>query len=132
MRDPANRAIGFEKNSERAHRAARNAKKLGVPQLVVLEGAAPAVLEGLESPDAIFIGGGASPEVLDIAWNALKPGGRLVMNAVSLETESLLLAAHKRLGGELIRIAVERADAISATMTGWRPAMTVTQWSISK
>jgi precorrin-6Y C5,15-methyltransferase (decarboxylating) len=133
LRDPANRAIGFEKNTERAHRSARNAKTLGVPQLVVLEGDAPSVLEGLDAPDAIFIGGGgAATGVLDAAWNALKSGGRLVMNAVSLETEALLLTAHKRYGGELIRIGIERADAVSANMTGWRPAMTVTQWSVSK
>ena len=133
LRDPSNRAIGFEKNRERAERAARNAKQLGVPQLVVLEGTAPDVLEGIDAPDAIFIGGGgANDGVLEAAWNILKPGGRLVMNAVSLETESVLLAAHKRYGGEMIRIAVERADTISPQMTGWRPAMTVTQWSITK
>lgn len=133
LRDPANRAIGFEKNGERAHRAAKNAKSLGVPQLVVLEGAAPEVLEGLEAPDAIFIGGGAgNPGVMDAAWNALKPGGKLIINAVSLETEALLIAAHKRYGGEMIRIGIERADAVSPQMTGWRPAMTVTQWSCVK
>ena len=133
LRDPSNRAIGFEKNNERAHRAARNAKSLGVPQLVILEGGAPEVLEGLEAPDAIFIGGGATaPGVLESAWNALKPGGRIVINAVSLETESVLLAAHKRYGGEMIRIGIERADSISANMSGWRPAMTVTQWSATK
>lgn len=133
LADKANRAIGFEKNPQRAQRAARNAKTLGVPQLIVLEGEAPAVLEGLDAPDAIFIGGGAStPDMIDLCWSLLKPAGRLVINAISLETESLLLAAYKRYGGEIIRIAVERADPVSSQMTGWRPAMTVTQWSITK
>ncbi|MDE3017224.1 MAG: precorrin-6y C5,15-methyltransferase (decarboxylating) subunit CbiE [Pseudomonadota bacterium] len=130
---PSSRAIGFEKNAERAARAARNAKALGVPQLVVLEGEAPAILAELELPDAIFIGGGAAaPGMIETCWSSLKPGGRLVINAISLETESLLLAAYKQYGGALIRIGVERADPVSASMTGWRPAMTVTQWSVTK
>ena len=69
--------------------------------------------------------------MIDTAWAALKPGGRLVVNAISLETESLLLAAHKQYGGTLIRIGIERAEAVGS-MTGWRPAMTVTQWRITK
>ena len=133
LRDPTNRAIGFEKNPERAARAARNAKQLGVPQLVVLEGVAPQVLEGLEPPDAIFIGGGAgTPGMLETLWNVLKQGGRLVANGVSLETEAVLLAAYKRYGGEMTRIGIERADTISEQMSGWRPAMTVVQWSVTK
>jgi len=132
LRDPANRAIGFEKNAERAARAARNAKALGVPQLIVMEGEAPAIMEGLEAPDAIFIGGGASaPDMIETAWEVLKPGGRLVMNAISIETEALIIAAYKRYGGALIRIGIERSDSVGS-MTGWRPAMTVTQWSITK
>lgn len=130
--DPANRAVGFEKHPERAARAAANAKKLGVPQLVVMDGVAPGVFEGLEAPDAIFIGGGATvPGMMEAVWAALKSGGRLVINAISLETEALILSAHKHYGGELIRIGIERADNVGS-MTGWRPAMTVTQWSVTK
>ncbi len=132
LRDPSNRAIGFEKHPERAARAAANAKKLGVPQLVVMEGEAPSVLEGLDAPDAVFIGGGAThPDMLEAVWQVLKPQGRLVINAVTLETESVLMAAYKKYGGVMTRIAIERADPVG-TMTGWRPAMTVTQWSVTK
>lgn len=132
LADPMNRAIGFEQNAERAARAKRNSKALGVPQLVVLEGEAPAILEGMDAPDAVFIGGGAGePGMVETVWNILKPGGRLVMNAVSLESEAILLAAQKQYGGALIRISVERAEAVGS-MTGWKPAMTVTQWSVVK
>lgn len=132
LRDGANRAVGIEKNAERAARAARNAQALGVPQLAIVQGEAPAALAGLEAPDAVFIGGGgAAAGVLEAAWEALKPGGRLVANAVSLETEAALLAAQRRYGGGLIRIGLERAEPVGA-MTGWRPAMTVTQWSATK
>jgi precorrin-6B C5,15-methyltransferase / cobalt-precorrin-6B C5,C15-methyltransferase len=94
----------------------------------VVEGAAPTVLSGLATPDAVFVGGGASDAgVLDTAARALRPGGRLVVNAVTLETEALLLARHAALGGELIRVAISRADALGQT-TGWRPAMPITQW----
>ena len=83
----------------------------------------------METPDAIFIGGGGSaPGVMDAAIAALPSGGRLVANAVTLEMETLLLASHARLGGELARISVSRATPVGS-MQGWRPAMPVTQWS---
>jgi precorrin-6Y C5,15-methyltransferase (decarboxylating) len=83
------RAIGIEARSDRAGRAARNAARLGVPELEIVQGAAPEALAGLARPDAVFIGGGMMDDgVFDAAWSALKPGGRLVANAVSLETEA--------------------------------------------
>jgi precorrin-6Y C5,15-methyltransferase (decarboxylating) len=126
--DPSMRAVAIEHRADRAARIRRNAAAFGVPGLEVMEGAAPAALSGLATPDAVFVGGGAGDTgVLDTAARALRPGGRLVVNAVTLETEALLLARHAALGGELIRIAISRADAVGQ-MTGWRPAMPVTQW----
>jgi len=128
LADPSLRAIAIEAREDRAARVGRNAAAFGVPDLAVVEGTAPEALGGLEAPDAIFIGGGASaPGVLDACLAALKPGGRLVANAVTLETESALIARHAAQGGELVRIAVSRADRVG-TKTGWRPAMPVTQW----
>jgi precorrin-6Y C5,15-methyltransferase (decarboxylating) len=108
LADPSLRAIAVEARADRAARIRRNALALGVPGLSVVEGEAPAALDGLESPDAIFLGGGAG-DALDAALGALKPGGRCVANAVTLETEALLLARRAALGGEMIRLAVSRA-----------------------
>lgn len=129
LADPSMRALAIEARADRAARIRRNAAAFGVPGLDVIEGAAPHALGGLPAPDAIFIGGGASEAgVLDAALAALRPGGRLVVNAVTLETEAVLIARHAALGGELIRIAVARADPVGGK-TGWRPAMPVTQWA---
>ena len=129
---PSLRAIAVEANTERVARIRRNAAACGVPGLAVVEGAAPAALQGLATPDAIFIGGGGSDEgVLEAAVEALSPGGRLVANAVTLEMEALLLSRHATLGGGLTRIAISRAAPVGA-MQGWRPAMPVTQWSWKK
>ncbi|MFG1359688.1 precorrin-6y C5,15-methyltransferase (decarboxylating) subunit CbiE [Xanthobacter pseudotagetidis] len=126
--DPSLSAIAIEKDATRASRMARNAARLGVPHLQIVEGAAPKALAGLPPPDVIFVGGGASrTRLLDTALEALKPGGRLVANAVTLQTEALLLAAHARLGGDLVRIALSRAAPVQG-LTGWRSAMPVTQW----
>jgi len=125
---PACQAIGIETRADRAARVARNAIACGVPGLRVVVGEAPAALAGLPAPDAIFLGGGANdPGVFEATLAALKPGGIFVANAVTLETEALLLAHHARLGGDLLRISITRAVAV-ASMTGWRPAMPVTQW----
>ena len=107
----------------------RNAANFGVPALTVVLGTAPGALAGLPSPDAIFVGGGGSEDgVMVAAISALKPGGRLVANAVTTQMEAVLLDHHARLGGSLIRIDIARASPVGA-MTGWRPAMPVTQWS---
>ena len=122
------RAIAIEARPERAACISRNALAFGVPDLEVVEGEAPDALAGLEAPDAIFIGGGASTTgVLDACIAALKPGGRLVANAVTLETESEFIALHALRGGELTRASISRADRVGGK-TGWRPALPVTQW----
>jgi precorrin-6B C5,15-methyltransferase / cobalt-precorrin-6B C5,C15-methyltransferase len=126
LADPSLRAIAIEARSDRASRIRRNAAAFGVPGLEVIEGVAPAALEGLAQPDAIFIGGGARG-VLDPAVRALRPGGRLVVNAVTIETEALLMARRPGLGGELTRVAITRVESIGGR-EGWRPALPVTQW----
>jgi len=125
---PANRAIGIERDETRAARAVRNAVALGVPQLDIRKGSAPDALDGLPSPDAIFIGSGSAfRELIDTCWNALKPGGRIVVNSVTLESELGVLAAYHAHGGTLTRFAVERAGPLGKRMT-WRPALPIIQW----
>jgi precorrin-6Y C5,15-methyltransferase (decarboxylating) len=132
LRHPSLRAIGIEARSDRAGRAARNAAALGVPELEIVQGRAPEALAGLTRPDAVFIGGGMMDDgVFDAAWFALKSGGRLVANAVSLETEARLAGYLQHFGGDLVRLQVARADRVGA-MSGWRPAMPVTQWRVRK
>lgn len=125
---PTCRTSAVEAHPDRVARIVRNARKLGVPTLQVVDGTAPAALGALAPPDAVFIGGGATrPGVLDACMAALAPGGRLVVHGVTLETEQLLAGAFTAHGGELTRLAVETTDAIG-TFTGWAPARTVTQW----
>jgi precorrin-6Y C5,15-methyltransferase (decarboxylating) len=132
LRHPSLRAIGIEARSDRAGRAARNAAALGVPELEIVQGRAPEALAGLTRPDAVFIGGGMMDDgVFNAAWSALKSGGRLVANAVSLETEARLAGYFQHFGGDLVRLQVARADRVGG-MSGWRPAMPVTQWRVRK
>lgn len=129
---PANRAIGIEAREDRLSTARANAQTLGVPHLDLRRGTAPDALKGLPTPDAVFVGGGASREgVLDAVWEALPPGGRLVVNSVTLETEAMLIGWQARHGGVLLRLAVERAGSVGG-LTGWRAAMPVVQWSVTK
>lgn len=125
------RAIGIEPRADRRAMAAANALALGTPKLDLIDGIVPAALAGLPAPDAIFIGGGLSRATFDDAWAALRPLGRLVANAVTLESEAELIALHKAFGGDLVKLAVQRAAPVGR-MTGWRPLMPVTQWSLIK
>jgi precorrin-6Y C5,15-methyltransferase (decarboxylating) len=126
LADPSMRAIAIEARRDRVARIRRNAAAFGVPGLEVIEGRAPAAFAGLAQPDALFIGGGAAG-VLDAAVAALRPGGRLVVNAVTVETEALLMVRHATLGGELTRVAIARVEPMGSTKV-WRPALPVTQW----
>jgi precorrin-6B C5,15-methyltransferase / cobalt-precorrin-6B C5,C15-methyltransferase len=132
LADPSLRAIAIESKADRTARIRRNAAAFGVPGLDVVEGAAPQALGGLESPQAIFVGGGAShPGLLDVVADALDSGGRLVVNAVTLATEALLIARHAESGGALTRIALSRAGQVGGKLA-WRSAMPVTQWIWTK
>ncbi|SEK65605.1 precorrin-6Y C5,15-methyltransferase (decarboxylating) [Blastococcus sp. DSM 46786] len=126
---PSCRVVAVERDPARAERIGRNAARLGVPGLEVVLDAAPGALAGLAAPDAVFVGGGATvPGVLDACWAALRPGGRLVVNAVTLESEAVLADRYARHGGELVRLGVATAAPVGG-FTGWKAAMPVTIWS---
>jgi len=131
LRHPSTQAIGIERDPLRAARAARNAAELGVPRLEMVTGEALPTLDKLPAPDVIFIGGGGEPALIDKAFAALKPGGRIVANAITLDTETAVLAAQRKFGGTLMRLSIERLDAVGGKQA-FRPAMTVTQWSATK
>jgi len=126
------RAFGIENNPARMAMAARNAALLGVPDLELIAGEAPAALEGLDAPDAVFVGGGiGTARLFDACWDALKPGGKLVANTVTIEGESTLARLHRDHGGELVRFSVSRLSPVGK-LHGWKPLMTVTQWQAVK
>jgi precorrin-6Y C5,15-methyltransferase (decarboxylating) len=129
MRAESNaRAIAIEPDPARRALIARNAAALGVPQLEIRDARAPEVLADISSADAVFIGGGLSEGTIGAAMAALRQGGRLVANAVTLQSEALLIAARTSHGGELVRLVVARAEPIGG-FSAWRPAMPVTQWA---
>lgn len=124
-------AIGLEPNAERRAMAAENALALGAARLDLVDASAPDGLAQLAPPDAVFLGGGLSDETIEVCLGRLKPQGRLVANAVTLESEALLAEAQARHGGELVKLSIARAEPVGG-FRGWRPLMPVTQWSVSK
>ena len=125
-------AVAIERAPARAAMIARNAAALGVPELKIVVGAAPQALAELDPPDAIFVGGGiGEPELLPALWNALRPGGRLVANVVSIAGERVLLDWQARCGGMLTRIAVSHAAPLG-TQQAWRPLLAVMQLAATK
>jgi len=125
-------AIAIEANEARRKMTAHNAITLGAPGLEIVAGTAPDALADLKMPDAVFIGGGISNDgVFEAAWEALKPFGRLVANAVTVEGEARLFALQSVHGGELIRMQVSRAEPVGRYL-GWKPLMPVTIWSVTK
>ncbi|KXF77457.1 precorrin-6Y C5,15-methyltransferase [Paramesorhizobium deserti] len=129
---PTCRAIAIEAHEGRQGMIERNRLALGVPGLELVKGEAPAALAGLEAPDAIFIGGGFTDDgVAEACWQSLKPGGRLVANAVTIQSEMMLVQWQKRVGGELTRLAVAHAAPLGG-FDVWRQALPVTILSAVK
>ena len=128
---PTCQAVAVERDHDRAKRIEANARALGVLSLVVVHGSAPEALADLARPDAVFVGGGATLDTLERSWSALRPGGRLVVHAVTQETELIMNGCWRRHGGELTRISVEHLEPIGR-YHGWRPARAVVQWGVSK
>ncbi|MBO1756770.1 precorrin-6y C5,15-methyltransferase (decarboxylating) subunit CbiE [Allobranchiibius sp. CTAmp26] len=129
---PGASVSAVEHNVARAERIRSNARQFGVAaEVTVVESASLDALAGLPDPDAVFVGGGLTPALIDAVRSRLRPGGRLVAHAVTLSTEALLVGAHERFGGELTRISVEHATSLGAHLS-WTPARAVVQWSSTK
>ena len=125
-------ATAFEQNLDRTAAIARNAERLGVPNLTIVPGEAPAMFDGVQQPNAIFIGGGLSHAGLaDACWEALEDGGRLVANAVTVEGEAELLRRQNALGGTLTRHTISHLEP-QGRFNAWRARAPVTQWSAVK
>ncbi|CAI8932363.1 Precorrin-6Y C(5,15)-methyltransferase (decarboxylating) [Pseudomonas sp. IT-347P] len=129
---PSCRALAIEADDGRQQLIEHNRDALGVPGLQLIRGKAPQALTGLERPDAIFIGGGVTREgVFETCWEQLKPGGRLVANAVTLQSEITLMNWRERHGGELTRIHVAQAQPLGEFDT-WRQALPITVLDLVK
>jgi precorrin-6B C5,15-methyltransferase / cobalt-precorrin-6B C5,C15-methyltransferase len=127
---PGCAAVTFERDELRRKRIRFNAAAFGVR--VDVRGAAPDDFDGAPDPAAIFIGGGLTqPGLLDACFDRLPAGGRLVANAVTAESEAVIAQWYLRLDGELRRFQHYHGEPLGK-FTGWRPAMPVTQWAVTK
>ena len=131
LHHPRCAAIAVERDPARADRIGRNAQRAGAVGVRVEQAASGDVVDSLPTPDAVFIGGGANTELIDRAWAALRPGGRIVVHTVTIDTEQVVLDAARRYGGGLSRISIERAESLG-TFLAWKPARPVVEWSATK
>jgi precorrin-6Y C5,15-methyltransferase (decarboxylating) len=130
LADPSLQAVAIERDPARAARISANAAGLGVPHLRIVEGAAPGALAGLPAPDAVFLGGGIA-DAFEPCWAALKVGGRLVANAVTLESQAEVTELSRRFGGELLHVQFARAEPVGR-FRGFRALMPSVQWRAVK
>ena len=128
---PSTRAVAVEARADRATQIAANAKALGQDRLQIITGQSLDHLSGLPRPDAVFIGGGLTSHLLDALWATCPEGTRIVANAVTLETEALVVAAHARLGGDLLRISLSKPTDVG-TYRAWNAAYPLVQWSVAR
>lgn len=125
-------ATSYEPKDTRCANIRQNAERFGLShRLQTVHGAAPAILQGQAKPDAIFIGGGNSATLLTELWQTLPKGTRIVANAVTLETECLLMNWHAAKGGHLLRAELSETAPLGR-MRGWNAARPILQWSVTR
>ena len=128
---PGCSAVAFERDEQRRKRIVAQRGRVRRPDRRARR-RARSVRLGARPPSAIFIGGGLTqPGLLDACLDRLPAGGRLVANAVTAESEAVLAQWYSRSGGELRRFQHYQGEPLGG-FTGWRPAMPVTQWAVTK
>ncbi|MEP3055744.1 precorrin-6y C5,15-methyltransferase (decarboxylating) subunit CbiE [Ascidiaceihabitans sp.] len=128
---PTTQAVAVEANPQRATRAAQNAQRLGVDRLRVHTASSIDALDALPAPDAVFIGGGLSQDLLEALWAIIPKGCRIVANAVTLEAEALLAQWHRTEGGDLLRIELAQSKPLGSKR-GWSSSYPIVQWGVTR
>ena len=126
------RAVAVEPRADRCANIAANIAQFGLEgRMVLSQGRVPDALTGLPPPEAVFVGGGLTAVTFAAIWSGLPTGTRLVTNAVTLETESLLMSLQAVHGGDLLRIDLASAAPLGR-MRGWTAQRPVVQWSVTR
>jgi precorrin-6Y C5,15-methyltransferase (decarboxylating) len=106
----------IEKNEGDAANARANAVKFRIGNYTLCESKAPALLDTWPDPDAVFIGGsgGELGELINLILGRLKPGGRLVMNFVTLENLAVATSTLKAAGAnwDVVQLQASRSQPI--------------------
>ncbi len=131
---PQGRVFAIEKNVEDVEIVRSNVLKFRVPHVTVLHATAPERLDELPDPDAVFVGGsgGNLREILRVAAARLKVGGRIVVNAITLDTlhETVTVFRELRLEHEAILASIARSKPLLGMMSfeALNPVYIVVAW----
>lgn len=114
---PQGRVYAIETEPESVEICRDNVRQHATDNVRVIAGRAPEALTELEAPDAVFVGGskGSMDAIVDLAYERLKPGGRLVVNAITLENASETYQAMRRRGlvPEVTLVQISRGEPLA-------------------
>ena len=125
------RAIGIEPRADRRAMAAANALALGAPKLELIDGRVPEALDGLAQPDAVFHRRRSQPRDVRGRLGGAAPAGAAGVQCRHAGKRGAASGALQGAGRATGEAQVNRAEPVGS-MTGWRPLMPVTQWSLVK
>lgn len=113
---PGGVVYAVERNPEGIDLIRRNSFTFQLDNLRLIEGEAPEALAGLPDPDRVIVGGsgGKLAEILEVIFRRLLPGGRVVLNAVTVETTALSIELMENLFGGVDFVQIITARAVKA------------------
>lgn len=131
--NPGGTVYAVEKSAEGCRLTEENCLLFGVENVKVVKGEAPAILAGIPSPDRVIIGGsgGMLKGIITAARDRLNGGGRIVINAVTLETlGSSLECLQEGWETEVIQVSVSKARVMgkSRLMKAYNPVYIIAAW----
>jgi precorrin-6Y C5,15-methyltransferase (decarboxylating) len=111
---PNGQVFAVERNPQCLTYLKENLKKFNARNITPVEEAAPACFDDLPDPDRVFVGGSGGHlwKILEAAGGRLPTGGRIVLNAATLDTLTAATEFFENAGYELEVTAVN----ISRTM----------------
>ena len=114
------KVIGVDLDPNAIELTNRNLKKFGIENTTLILGNAKEKISDLPEADAIFIGGtgGDTQEIVQLCEDKLKPGGRIVIGVILIETLYAVLQTIEKLKFDSIDITQITIGKSRKTSTG--------------
>ena len=131
LSDKTTTATAVEIDKERVKFISENCETFGINRLNIINNDINKVIRKLNKPNAIFIGGGFNEKLFKKVWNLIPNNTRIVVNSVTIETESCITKLSNIYGGKLLKIELSTVREVGKSHA-WSNNYPIVQWKVIK